>query len=282
MRRRGLLLGMVTFLALGIFFVPSAVFATTQGVGGILTSQGNDISVQIQPNSTALTESLYVFPNGPGTPGTLIAQVALNGVAQNTNATFCIYAASATTCGANSLAPGKTALVNPTATGNVPVAGTPITFGIVVSSSNLAPGFTFNTYTLYSGNGTSNNLNPDFLSHNNNGLDGPQPGGGNLEFVGFEDLMGIGNGFSPTAVGTKFNFPPLASCINGLGNPFTPPGSPGSNLLCSDRDFGDTTFLFGGLLPVPPPGTSEPSSLLLLGSGLAGLSGIAWRRRSGK
>jgi hypothetical protein len=241
MRRRGIF-GIVTFLALGLFFVPAAAFATSDGLGGILTSQGNDISVQILANNAGFTEGLYVFQNGPTNPGTFIS------LASNTGANFCVYSTGAT-CGANSLAPGSAPLVP----GNVPANGTEVVFGVNIPGNQL--GRTYNTYNVFTGNTTRN---PDNLTHNNNAQDGPQPGGGNLENVGFEDLLG-----------------------QVVGGVCQPAGFPIDGNPCSDRDFNDTVYLFGGLNPPPPPPHPgpEPSSLLLLGSGLAGLTGVAWRRR---
>jgi len=251
MRRRGVL-GIVMFLALGLFLVPGAAFATTNGQGGILTSQGADISVQILANNAGFTENLFVLD---------AANVAHNiSAASNTGATFCIYAANGVSCGANSLANGKNAII----AGNVPVAGTEVVFGVQIPGNQTVgtTTYTYNTYNVFTGPAARN---ADDLTHNNNSVDGPQPGGGNLENVGFEDLEGQ----APTPFGTP--------CTDGHGNPFS-----NGNLPCSDRDFNDTVYLFSGVNPFIPSTTSEPSSLLLLGSGLAGLSGIAWRRRGSK
>jgi hypothetical protein len=45
-----------------------------------------------------------------------------------------------------------------------------------------------------------------------------------------------------------------------------------------DKDYNDAQFVFTNVADPPPAPTPEPSSLLLLGSGMAGLLGIVRRK----
>jgi hypothetical protein len=248
MKRRGSVFGIVTVLAFGLLFVPGAAFATSTGDGGILTSGGGDIEVLILPNSAGFINQLngYASPSA-GFPG-VGAPVF---IANNTSggSAFCLYTKNGGPCGAGGFAgaAGKAPLL-----GNTIPTGQEVLFQITIPANQIS--LTYTAYTVFTGPAARNT---DTQAHDRVTADGSAPDNTLLFDVGFEDLLGPLGGPNPSGDGV--------------------PGS--------DRDFNDTVYEFYGLqvgcepnCPLAP----EPSSLLLLGSGLAGLSGIAWHRRRSK
>jgi hypothetical protein len=223
------------------------------GLANPLQSLGGDIAVSVAPGqSSALKEELLFFPSftGPATPGAPVSLGIFNTSAPGTSA--CVYATGAT-CGPSTLAPGQA----PAVPGAPPGAGTLLVFGIHIfpgqdgsTGPTPCPPGCFSPvstdYTVYTGPAANNSDgNVHALENPPTGACTPAPSAPANTTVCFEDL--------------------IAGLPGGVHTP--------------DFDYNDTIFFFSGT-GIPGTPTPEPATLLLLGSGLVGLSGVAWRRRT--